>query len=169
MGCVEAETEIQTADLELMIDIEFNTDESIDKELSIETPEIEELDVGAVDENQSEIIVTSEGEETDCCADEGLSDSTLIREPTIVVQPEIKKEINGNKITLTTEVEGNGLMYRWQIFKDGEWIDLETEGSDEAELTLEFEENLIGQQYRCEIKDLAGNIVITDVVIITDS
>ena len=169
LGCVEAETEIQTADLELMIDIEFNTDESIDKELSIETPEIEELDVGAVDENQSEIIVTSEGEETDCCADEGLSDSTLIREPTIVVQPEIKKEINGNKITLTTEVEGNGLMYRWQIFKDGEWIDLETEGSDEAELTLEFEENLIGQQYRCEIKDLAGNIVITDVVIITDS
>ena len=87
--------------------------------------------------------------------------------PSVITQPESVKTKAGEKVTFTVEAEGQGLRYQWQYCKNGEWIDLDIEGADTAEVILEITEADNGMQYRCVVADFLGNAVITDIVDVT--
>ncbi|MBR2549702.1 MAG: leucine-rich repeat domain-containing protein [Clostridiales bacterium] len=149
-----------------------------DPEASVTIDRVEPED----EEDQDQITVIElptdrvEEEPDDNGADELLADyydinnkeqsdeKTISKELKVTLQPANGKDKAGNKVIVSVEAEGQGLRYQWQYFKNDEWIDLDMEGADSADLILDMTEAGNGMQYRCIVTDFLLNEAVTDII-----
>ena len=137
--------------------------ESEELEDKIQMPVLEEPEF-AEEEEATETRLSLDGQQVIYSDGEEASEEVSSKGPSILKQPSEFKGKAGEKVTFTVEAEGQCLRYQWQYCKNGEWIDLDVEGADTAELILEITAADKGMQYRCIVTDFLGNVVITDVI-----
>ena len=87
----------------------------------------------------------------------------------IKTQPVDKTVQEGTTAKFKVAATGNGLKYQWQYRKTatGSWKSASASGNTTATLSVPGTESRNGYQYRCKITDSAGNVIYSDVVILT--
>ncbi|MBR2549741.1 MAG: hypothetical protein IKE92_06970 [Clostridiales bacterium] len=146
-----------------MINDRIDGVESEEIEDKIQIPVLEEP-VNVEEEEVTENKLSLDGQQIICSEGEEASEEVSSKGPSILKQPSEFKGKAGEKVTFTVEAEGQCLRYQWQYCKNGEWIDLDVEGADTAELILEMTAADDGMQYRCVVTDFLGNAVITEIL-----
>jgi len=81
---------------------------------------------------------------------------------TEVVGPNDQTVVLGYKGQFTASAQGEGIKYQWQYKRpDGtQWIDTAMEGCTKPTVLIETTTARDGYQYRCEITDVTGNVVV---------
>ncbi|MBR2549714.1 MAG: hypothetical protein IKE92_06835 [Clostridiales bacterium] len=167
MSVMENEEDVQLV-TDMSEENTFLTDERIDGveseeiEDKIQMPALEEP-VNAEEEEATENRLSFDGQQAVYSDGENMKEE-IVKGPSILNQPSEFKGKAGEKAIFAVKADGQGLRYQWQYCKDGEWIDLDVEGADIAELVLEITAADNGTQYRCVVTDFLGNTVITDIV-----
>ena len=84
---------------------------------------------------------------------------------TITRQPASFEGLVGDMATFTVEAEGKGLTYQWYFSKDGgeTW---EKSSCTKNTLSVEFKAYRLNYQYRCEITDADGDILVSDAAVL---
>ncbi len=84
----------------------------------------------------------------------------------IKTQPASKVVKSGVTAKFTVSATGKGLTYQWQYRKSssGSWTNVSTANGKSANYSLTTQVRHNGYQYRCRVKDSAGNTVYTNVV-----
>ena len=92
---------------------------------------------------------------------------TLINGPKIIVQPENITAVDGQRITMSVEATGDGLIYQWQYKKtvSSAWVNFS--GATNPLCSKTMKETWDGWKYRCLITDENGNSITTDEATIT--
>ena len=92
--------------------------------------------------------------------------SAMEMELVIVTQPENYVGAVNDDVTFTVEAAGNGLTYQWYYSDNGgtSWAKSGTPGFATSTLLPILRNYRDGYQYYCEITDIFGNTVTTDVV-----
>jgi len=81
---------------------------------------------------------------------------------TEVVGPNDQTVVNGYKGQFTASAQGEGIQYAWQYKRPGDtgWYYTTMEGNNKPTVLIETNAARDGYQYRCEIKDVTGNITV---------
>jgi len=81
---------------------------------------------------------------------------------TDVVGPNDQTVVVGYKGQFTASAEGEGIKYAWQYSRDGgeHWYYTQMEGYTKPTVLIETTTARDGYMYRCEIKDVTGNITV---------
>lgn len=91
-----------------------------------------------------------------------------VKEPsnaiTIVSQPVSYEGPTGQTARFTVTAEGEGLTYQWQLKKGSSWADLTSGGATTSAFLIKADASRNGKVYRCVIRDVNGEEIITDEV-----
>ncbi len=91
-----------------------------------------------------------------------------VKEPsnaiTIVSQPVSYDGPAGQTARFTVIAEGEGLTYQWQLKKGSSWADLTSGGATTSAFSIKADASRNGKVYRCVIRDVNGEEIITDEV-----
>ena len=91
-----------------------------------------------------------------------------VKEPsnaiTIVSQPVSYEGPAGQTARFTVTAEGEGLTYQWQLKKGSSWADLTSGGATTSAFSIKADTSRNGKVYRCIIRDVNGEEIITDEV-----
>lgn len=113
--------------------------------------------VTAMAAGEATITVTSkDGQHSASC-------SVTVYDPTSITQHPQSTTVNeGETVTFSVEASGTDLSYQWQQKSNGreEWLNIEKETN--ATLTFSPSMQMDGNQYRCQITDVAHTITYSD-------
>ena len=72
-------------------------------------------------------------------------------------------------VQFTVEATGEGLTYQWQYSNNGgaSWGDSTAEGANTATITTQLKAYRSGQCFRCKLTDVNGDVVYTDVAVMS--
>ena len=96
------------------------------------------------------------------------TNAVTLRATGIKTQPVNKAVVAGKTTTFTVSAAGPSLKYQWQYrsSSSGKWSSAKADGNTTATLSIPATCGRNGYQYRCKIKDSAGNVIYTKAVIL---
>jgi hypothetical protein len=110
------------------------------------------------------------GRQYRCIITDGAGNQVISREATltvsalkIVTEPEDQAVQAGKAVSFTVEASGSGLTYQWQtkLSETASWGNTGLNGNKTDTLSFNAPSAYDGRQYRCIVKDSAGNQVIS--------